>query len=321
MKTLHVGLGPIGRRVVQLAAALPDVEIVGGVDTDPAKAASDLAALTGAPIEGVSVTTDARETLLATRPDVTVLCTGSRLADLLDDIVAAAEVGSDVVSTSEQLVYPWLVDPDGSERIDQLAREGGITVLGVGVNPGFVMDGLAVYLSAVSTSVRSISVTRVVDVSRRRSELQHKMGVGLSLDAFAQRVASATLGHVGLRQSAELIATKLGWSLGTERHVLEPVVTDGAAVRGTRERLDVETDVGSITLELVMDAEAEDPRDEIVIDAVPPVHGVLRGGVFGDDATAAIVLNYLPVVSAADAGLVTIADLPMAGAWSGRHRR
>ena len=42
------GLGPIGLESVKLAASKPWINIVGGLDIDPAKVGRDLGALTGA---------------------------------------------------------------------------------------------------------------------------------------------------------------------------------------------------------------------------------------------------------------------------------
>ncbi|GEM_PF-1729070 len=54
--------------------------------------------------------------------------------------------------------------------------------------------------------------------------------------------------------------------------------------------------------------------DQVVIKGSPPVDLVIRGGVHGDLATAAVVANMITKVAAANPGLVTMADLPIPSA-------
>jgi len=181
------------------------------------------------------------------------------------------------------------------------------------------MDALALTLTAPCQSVSRLEVRRVVDVSTRRIQLQRKVGAGITMAEFEQRKATGRFGHVGLMESARLVAHALGWPVDGWQEVLEPVVCSER-----REAGDMRLEKGQVAgihqvvrassrgrevllLELEMSAGAARPRDEIIIEGRPPVRMVIEGGVQGDLATAALVANAIPAVTAAPAGLLTMA--------------
>ncbi|HWX24894.1 MAG TPA: hypothetical protein VN083_07630, partial [Vicinamibacteria bacterium] len=67
----------------------------------------------------------------------------------------------------------------------------------------------------------------------------------------------------------------------------------------------------AISLDLQMYVGAESPRDHVLIDGVPPIDMTITGGVAGDVATAALVVNVIPKLMAARAGVITMRDLPL----------
>lgn len=325
IRTIHFGVGHVGAEIARLAASRPNIEIVACIDTDPAKAGRDLAEIIGAAQPtGVVVFGDAGAVLSSTEADVVVHCTGSYLLQVFPQVNQIVEAGFNVVSTCEELSYPQLQHPDLADRLDAAARAHRVTVLGTGVNPGFTMDNLPLALTGVCQEVRSMRVTRVVDASRRRLPLQRKVGPGLSVKAFQERVKDGTVRHVGLLGSAALIAEGLGWDLDDLSETTQPVVADRAVssdhfrvqpgqVRGIHQVVrGLKGGRVVLVLELQMTLGEEDPRDAVVIEGTPPIDMVIRGGIHGDRATAAVIVNSIPLVAAAGPGLVTVNDLPIA---------
>jgi 4-hydroxy-tetrahydrodipicolinate reductase len=187
-----------------------------------------------------------------------------------------------------------------------------VTLLGTGINPGFLMDTLAATLSGVCQRVERVRLRRIVDAGTRREQLQRKVGAGLSMEEFQAKVASGRFGHVGLKESCWLLAEALGWRLDSLDETFAPVA--GADGRAAGIRQEARGTIGGRTvIEAVvqMSAGAEHPRDEIEIDGTPPVRMVIEGGVQGDVATAAVVLNAVAPVVAHAPGLVTMLDLPV----------
>jgi 4-hydroxy-tetrahydrodipicolinate reductase len=217
-----------------------------------------------------------------------------------------------VISTCEELAFPWVRYPEISRKLDHRARETGVRLLGTGVNPGFAMDFLPLVLATASQQVRSIRVDRVVDVGTRRMNLQRKVGVGLSVEGFQRGANDGTIGHVGLRESLLMIADTMGWRLDDVGETLEPLIATGRhkteyfSVRGLSAGREV------VRLDLEMSLGAENPRDVIRIDGTPPVEVRVPGGIEGDQATAAIVINCIPaVVRSRAVGLLSMRDLPV----------
>ena len=330
-RTIHYGLGAIGTEVLKLALQRQDIQVVGAIDTHPHKAGRELGEVLGLGRSlGIPVSYDAEIFLRNTAADIVVQCTSSHLISIYPQLLQAISSEKNVISSCEELSYPSSSNAELAPKLDRRAKEAGVTILGVGVNPGFVMDVLPLVLTSVCQDVRSVSVTRVVDTATRRVQLQAKTGAGLSPAEFRFRVSDGAVGHVGLRQSLFMIAETMGWQLDEVKETTEPVlatrrwetgafVVDKGRVAGVQQ-----TAVGLmggrevVKLDLLMSMGAEDPRDVITIDGKPPINLKISGGVQGDQATAAIMANLVPTVVRARPGLLTMRDVPLIPFWGTR---
>lgn len=319
MRLVHYGLGPIGLEVARLAHRRGH-ETAAAVDVDPALAGHTLGSLLGTgegPAVVVSGSVPSR-----IDADAALHCTRSSLAAVMPEILHLVRLGLDVVSTCEELSYPWVANPDLASELDQAAREHRVTVLGTGVNPGFAMDFLPVVLSGPSRRVDHVRVHRVQDAGSRRLPLQRKVGAGLSREGFRALVAEGKLGHVGLRESAHHIAAALGWRLDALEETIEPHLAGAAVPSGLGEipagmvtgihhtvtgRVE-EREVLSLVLDMAVGL--PDPRDVVVLSGDPDIEMRVAGGLHGDVATAAMVVNSLAGVVAGPPGLMTMVELP-----------
>ena len=315
-RTLLFGLGPIGVGIGRLAAQRSEIALVGATDKAPDKAGRPLYdILEIEPRAGATnpaVDADAEAALAAARPQIVLHATGSYLPDTLPQLLACVRAGANVVSTCEELSYPWQRHPELAKQLDAEAKANGVTVLGTGINPGFVMDTLVATISGVCQRVERVRIARIVDVGTRRPQLQRKVGVGLAMDEFRARVAAGRFGHVGLQESCRLVAAGLGWQLDALEETIEPV--EGADGRAAGMRQVAQGTVnGRVVIESVvqMSVGADRPRDEIEIDGTPPIRLVLEGGIAGDSATPAVIVNAVPRVVAHAPGLITMLDLPV----------
>lgn len=66
-----------------------------------------------------------------------------------------------------------------------------MAILGVGINPGFLMDEPVVTLASACQRVNAVEVTRIVDAGCRRLPLQQKIGAELRPSEFSALVAAA----------------------------------------------------------------------------------------------------------------------------------
>ncbi len=303
-----VGLGPIGVEVGRALAARSDVTLVAAAD--PAFTGRSLAELVpGAP--EVVVDKDL-PSALSRGAEVVVLATGSRFAAIVPDLEAAIAARVHLVSTCEELAAP-VEDTAIWQRLDAAARAAGVTLLGTGVNPGFVMDRLVLQLAGACVRVERVRVVRVVDAARRRGPLRKKVGEGLTPEQFQEGVRGGRIGHVGLEQSAHLIARGLGWTLDGYDETIEPVVE---SVGGGQRCLGLHQvgrgRVGArelITLDLTMAVGAEQPGDSVRLEGDPPLEVRIEGGTHGDRGTVGAVVNAVLRLPHAQRGLVTVADV------------
>ncbi len=237
--------------------------------------------------------------------------------------------GLNVISSCEELIYPWKAAPEISAELDARARAAGLSVLGTGVNPGYLMDFLPTALTAVCREVRKVTVLRYQDARFRRLPFQQKIGAGLTPEEFARKRKEGALGHVGLTESIHLIAARLGWSVDTVEESVEPLLaqrqvsSDQIRVRpgevaGLRQlgigRVDGEE---RIRLEFRASLGEEDVQDTVLIDGIPSLRFTIPAGIHGDLATCALLTNAVPVVVAAAPGLRTMADMPPVSWFSG----
>jgi 4-hydroxy-tetrahydrodipicolinate reductase len=308
-KVVLCGLGAIGTEILKYVLERHH-EVVGVVDNDPEKAGRSVAELTGLPL-GINVLPSIKSVQLKDA-DVAVFSTRSRIADIGSEIIYAVSNGLDVVTTSEEMAYPERAGVETAHEMDTLAKEKGVTVVGVGVNPGFVMDWVPAVVASASRNPTSIHVVRSVDVSKRRRQLQAKTGVGMSKAKFEKDLAAGILGHVGLVESAHLIALSLGKELEDLRNGVFPVLGSEDYVMGVRQFVEGRAGTCQIRLDLEMSITSAD-FDVIEVKGNPSIKLRFEKGVFGDSATVALTVHAMERVGRARPGLITILDLPSSG--------
>ena len=323
IRVIQYGVGPIGAAIVRLMLQKPEIQVIGAIDLDPQKIGKDLGRMVGAERDlGVIIGGEARDVLRA-GAHVVVHTTSSYLAKVSDQLMACLQAGSHVVSTCEELAYPFRKHPELSQQLNRAAREHRVALLGTGVNPGFAMDKLVLTLSTACQEVRGVTVRRVVDASRRRLPLQKKVGAGMTVEEFQAQVQAGVIKHHGLPESAAMIADTLGLRVDKIEETIEPVVAEqtvrseflevtSGRVKGVRQ---VARGIGdaheNVRLELQMYLGAPDPVDAIEISGLPDLKLAIPGGIHGDLATAAIAVNCIPALLEAKPGLLTSRDIPM----------
>ncbi|MFQ5721113.1 MAG: Gfo/Idh/MocA family oxidoreductase [Candidatus Aminicenantales bacterium] len=331
IRVIIYGTGVMGRRIAQELNKKQSFELVGAVDADPQLAGKDLGELFEPPLKsGVIITKDASALLSKVKAEAVVLATTSYLKTVFSQIAQCLEAGINVISTCEELSYPWRREPELAQKIDSLAKTKNVTVTGTGINPGFLMDTLPLVLTAPCLKVKSIKVTRMMDSSKRRLPFQKKIGTGLSQQEFQQKIANKVIsGHVGLLESLFMIADTLGWELD-EAVELPPtpvidekevktglgVIKPGNVIGLTSVAFGRKRGQEVITLKFRANAAVDEEYDEIIIKGEPSIHQRIIGGVHGDTGTVAVTINTIPKVVEASSGLKLMKDLPPACAVS-----
>jgi len=329
------GLGTIGTAVARLLLDMrSEVEVVGAATLNQADIGRRLHEVVGSSRPGPQVV-GSLEALLDTRPHVVVLATGSFMAEVQPQVLTCVEAGANVVSPCEELAYPFRRFPEAAAAIDDAAREHRVTVLGAGLNPGLIFDGLLAAASGACWDVRAVRGRRVVDTTDFGENIHRRLGIGYTLEEFEDGHRTGSIaGHVGFPESIDIVCERLGVQLdGAVEETFEPLIAEspaptryGAVPAGRTEGF-VQRATGRVNgsdfvrLELVLHLRPRDagfiPSDSFTIEGRAPVHLTLDPGLDPVAATAAMLVNSIPALLRADPGLKTVKDLPATAAWLG----
>ncbi len=330
IRVAQVGLGPIGAAALRQIVERPGLELGAAIDLDPDKIGRDAAEVCGLDRNRLGIVVeDELGEATAAACDIAVVCTSSSLSAFLpvaEDLVGR---GLPIVSTTEELSYPFLANPEGARRLDAAAVAAGVAILGTGVNPGFAMDTLAMVLTAPCERVDRVTIERMQDAGRRRTPFQRKVGAGLEPARFRELVDQGKMGHVGFPESVAMIAATLGWELDRITDKTEPKIAESPlnCALGSIAVGDVSGIVqdgigfsnGRSLIHLHMEAYigAAESYDSVYVQGSPELRCRIEGGVPGDIATVSITVNSIPRVLAATPGLRTMRDLPPPSWWAG----
>lgn len=324
LRVLHYGLGEIGIGIARESANTARLESVAAVDVDDAKVGKALASLWGGS-GGPAVRRTLADALAeAGDVDVAFHCAGSHIDKIEGQLLELIEAGCNVVTTAEEVIWPYGARDEAAARLDEAARRKGVTLFAAGVNPGFLLDRLPTYLSSMTLGPTAVRGTRLVDLSKRRNALRRKMGVGEDASAVRARTRTFSMGHAGFPESVRYVAAALGWSVGEVEQSLEPVVAESRVERAGEVVLPGQVlglahtaraatkDGKEIAFSLTMRLDCEEPFDQIEIDGRPPVVVRFPAGLQGDLATLASAVNAARFVVTAAPGLVCRLATPIA---------
>lgn len=333
IRVIIFGVGAIGGEIARLLLRRKGVKIVGAVDAAPDKIGKDLGDAIGLERKlDVMVLRSLDD--LNVEADVAIHATTSFLKDAYPQISALIRHGLNVISTCEELSYPYVVNEEIAKEIDELARRHGVTVLATGINPGFVMDTLVITLTAACQEIKYICAERIIDAAKRRLQFQKKIGIGLRPEEFREKAAKGEIiGHVGLRESIAMIASSLGWKLEEiEENPAEPIISsekvkskfmsvDPGYVAGLSQKAyGIISSEPKVTLMFKAYLGAREEYDYIMIDGEPMICARISPCIHGDKGTAAVVVNSIPRVISASPGLKTMKDLRVPSAILGDLR-
>ncbi len=327
IKVTQIGLGPLGQKVLKCIYKRKGIRVIAAVDKAIDKIGKDLGEVCniGKKI-GIKVNEDI--SIKKEKPDIAIVTTVSKMKDIVPQIEELVNYGINVISSCEELTFPWRTFPELSKKLDESAKKNNVIVLGTGVNPGFLMDFLSVVMTGVCENVEEIKIYRYQDASIRRIPFQKKVGVNLTIDEFEKRKKSGVLRHVGLTESMHMIAAALGWELNKTEDIISPVIAEkdfSTADYGIKEGMVLGVrQIGKgyirnkqvLTLDFKASIGEKNPGDTIKITGEPNINMNISGGVNGDIATYSILVNAIKSAKTATPGLRTMLDVPVISYFS-----
>ena len=325
IKVVNYGLGVIGLKLVEQILLKNKFKIVGAIDIAEELVGKDLGEVIGIDKHlGIKISNNPNKILSETKPDIVVHATRSYMKQVFDQLSEIIKNKVNIVSTCEELSYPHITSPDLSQKLDKMAKQEGIIILGTGINPGFLMDYLPIVLTGPSRKVDKIEVSRQINASIRRIPFQKKIGAGLTLEDFHNNMEKGIItGHVGLEQSIGMIAAALKWkldniSIGASEPIIsqEGVSSDAITVKkgnvcGVKQKANgIKNGKEVISLDFRAYLGAEEEFDEIKIEGIPNINQRITPCIHGDIGTISMIINAIPRVIEASPGLKTMKDFP-----------
>lgn len=299
IKAVIYGFGEIGKLIAG-EAIKRDIEITGVVDVNPS--------LVGKKLSDFGLDSEAAiSDELEFDGDVVFLCTGSWLDRIYPQIEDCVGKGFNVLSTCETLSYPEYRYPELAKKVNELAKKNNVSVLGAGINPGFLLDSLLIFLTAPCTEVNSIKAVRSAEALRRRDTFQKKIGIGLDSQEARKQVEEGKIsGHAGYAESVMIVCEALGFKPDEIKEGQEVVEENGKALglKGYGSALKKGEEVIRIEFHAYSNAEE---YEEIEIEGNNSVRW-RSTGTKGDIGTAATIINLAEHIVNSRNGLLKISE-------------
>ena len=326
IKVIQIGFGPLGVQIAEFIAKKSTIKTVAVVDNDPDLYNKNINDFSSDLNDQIFISNSVNEALknINEIPDVAIITTVSSLKKIYNQIKEVVQHNINVISTCEELSYPWKTDPSLSKKLNDLCKLNNVACLGTGVNPGFLMDYLPSVLSTVCKEINNIRICRVQDATFRRIPFQKKIGAGLDLSEFKNKELEGTLRHVGLTESLHLLAKTLNFDIDNVTETLNPVICKSdlngsinikkGHARGV-EQIAYGYLNSEVVIEMQFKAAVGESRsyDRIEVDGIPSFVSEIEGGINGDIATCSIAINSIKSIMKASPGLHTMADIAVPG--------
>lgn len=343
VKVIIWGFGSMGKGMGNMLLQKEGIDIVGVIDGWDKQAGKGIFEILGKEYPGkedvkITFVDDKAEIIKPGAADVVLLATDSFTAKAYDKIEFILKNKINCITTAEQMAYPQAQEPELAEKMDKIAKENGVSVLGTGINPGLIMDYLVLVLSGACESVDHVTARRVNSLSPFGPAVMEEQGVGFTVDRFNELNEKGELaGHVGFDESISMIAEAFGWNL-------EKIETSQDAIVSSvyRKAPYAEVQAGDVAgvnmlghgicdgekkIEMIHPQQVEpqlegvDTGDYITLKGEPSISMAITPEVPGGVGTYAMIVNSIPNIINATPGLKTMVDLPAPHAMMGDVRK
>lgn len=346
LRVVQWSTGNVGHNALAGIVARPDLELVGVWVSSAAKDGMDAGRLAGLDRDlGIVATTDA-DALLALAPDCVVYTAmaDNRLVEAVADLTRLLRAGINVVASCPVfLQYPSGVVPaELTDPIRDAAVAGGASLWVNGIDPGFANDWLPLVLTSVCERIDEVRCFEILDYGtyHNATVLFDIMGFGRRPDDELPLLLQPGVLSLAWGSVVRQLAAGLGVTLDRVEESFERLVTPA----------ELKISAGSLGADTVAALRFEvrgmvGDRAVCVLEHVTRLHpdlgpdwpqpagqGCYRVTVTGEPnytldlqllgsdgdhntgglkATAMRLVNAIPAVVAAPAGLLTALDLPL----------
>jgi 2,4-diaminopentanoate dehydrogenase len=301
------------------------VTIVGAVARSPRKVGADLGEVAGLDRRlGVTVE-DSAAAVFSSRPvDIAVICVASYMTDMREHLRVCAENGVNAITISEECLYPWNTSPEDTARLDEIAKQHGVTITGSGHQDAYWVNLISGWMGTAHR-IDSVTGNASWNVDDYGPEVAHDQRVGDSPEDFQRWIDEADRPPSFGRNTLGAIAADVGLTVTSMKTTTRPVVCEKPM---RSQGLGIEVPAGSVTGFTDVDTfttaegpvlsfemtgrlyeEGEADINDWVIAGEPNLR-LLNPAVPTGVTTVTQLVNRIPDVINAEPGFVTIEKLP-----------
>lgn len=332
MRVFQYGVGAMGSLMVQLLQSRSGVSIVAAVDSREGKIGKDIGDVAGLG-RSIGVTVRSPHDIDAISADVALHATtafSDEAHPILSELISR---GMNIVTITQELFFPIGRSLEIAADLDRQAKQAGVRVTAVGINPGFILDVLPIVSSLPCWSVERVTGRRVVDFSAYGPDEMVHIGAGLSEEEFVEGAAKGKVGHIGLIETSAMVAHALDLGIDELIQTKAPLVSErprntsfvtieSGRVCGFRQSVKgLAKGEEKLYFEMIgLLAPTEgDPEmgDRFRIFGTPSIDVVTKEEISqrGGLGTAAVTVNTIPRLLQAEPGFHTCNQLVMPSIW------
>lgn len=327
--------GRIGTISLREAITSEQFELVGVYVHSAEKDGRDAGDLCGLPTVGIAATTDI-EKIIALKPDCVI---ATQEGCNLDEVCRLLSAGINIATSRVDFLEPTRMNQDVRRRTEEACAQGNASIHATGSSPGFSSELLPLVTLAMSRSMASITIDEFADLPASCPDVQIVQGMGFGREP-GDEFDKGLLGHIahGFVQSVQVVADALGVSLdgfdifgetaNANARFLLPGGTPIEAGTVAAQRITVAGMVDGVprirfrinwycTLDIDADWDLRGNGWHVLVEGETPISTYITFPVDKEHMSTAMggltanrVLNAIPYVCAATAGIKTSTDLP-----------